>query len=128
MNTPEWLKPGLYGGLIGAVFVSIAGFSWGGWVTGGTANEMAMTMSHSKVVASMVPVCLNMARVDPARVESMEKIRTASPYQRPNAVMTAGWATMPGTEAPDRDIAVACLAALEVDRSPERPEDTVDEG
>jgi hypothetical protein len=42
--------------------------------------------------------------------------------------MAAGWATMPGTDAPDRDIAQACLAALDVDRSPERAESAVDEG
>jgi len=28
--------------------------------------------------------------------------------------MAAGWATVPGTDAPDRDIAQACLAALEL--------------
>jgi len=29
MNTPEWLKPGIYGALIGAVFVGVVGFTWG---------------------------------------------------------------------------------------------------
>ena len=33
MQTPEWLKPGLYGAVCGAVAVAIAGFTWGGWVT-----------------------------------------------------------------------------------------------
>ena len=28
MNTPEWLKPGIYGALIGAAFVGVVGFSW----------------------------------------------------------------------------------------------------
>jgi hypothetical protein len=42
MTTPEWLRPGIYGALIGAAFVSIAGFTWGGWVTGGTARDSAM--------------------------------------------------------------------------------------
>jgi hypothetical protein len=62
MNTPEWLKPGIYGAVIGAVFVGVVGFTWGGWVTGGTANDRAMAMSRDDVVASMVPVCLDMAR------------------------------------------------------------------
>ncbi|EDZ46910.1 hypothetical protein [Leisingera daeponensis] len=128
MKTPEWLKPGIYGALIGAVFVGVVGFTWGGWVTGGTANDRAMAMSRDDVVASMVPVCLDMARSDPARAATLATIRTASTYQRRDALMAAGWATMPGTDAPDRDIAQACLAALDVDRSPERAESAVDEG
>ncbi|MFC4668944.1 hypothetical protein ACFO5X_10300 [Seohaeicola nanhaiensis] len=114
MNTPEWLKPGLYGAVIGAVFVGIVGFAWGGWVTGGTAHDRAMAMSHDNVVSAMVPVCLDMARSDPAQAEKLETIRAASTYKKRDAVMAAGWATVPGTDAPDRDIAQACLAALEL--------------
>lgn len=131
MNTPEWLRPGIYGALIGAAVVGIAGFQWGGWVTGGTAQERAMTMSHDDVVTAMVPVCLNMARTDPDREAKIALIRDASTYQRRDALMDAGWATMPGTEDPDRDIAQACLASLDVDSVPEMdeaPEPTVDEG
>ena len=128
MNTPEWLKPGIYGAVIGAVFVGVVGFTWGGWVTGGTANERAIAMSRDDVVASMVPVCLDMARSDPARTEKLETIRAASTYQRRDALMAAGWSTMPGSDAPNRDTAQACLAALDVDALPERPESPVDEG
>ncbi|MFQ1702901.1 hypothetical protein ACJ5NV_20180 [Loktanella agnita] len=128
MNTPEWLKPGIYGTLIGAAFVGIVGFSWGGWVTDDTSNDRAMAMSHDKVVASMVPVCLDMARSDPSRADKLEAIRAASTFQRRDTLITAGWATMPGTDAPNQDIAQACLAALDVDGSSVRPESVVDEG
>lgn len=114
MKTPEWLKPGIYGALIGAVCVGIVGFTWGGWVTGGTANARAMAMSRNDVVASMVPVCLNLARADPALADKLATIRATSTYRQRDAVMAAGWATVPGIEAPDRDIAQACLAALEL--------------
>ncbi|RBW60426.1 hypothetical protein [Ruegeria sp. A3M17] len=112
MNTPEWLKPGLYGAVIGAVLVSIAGFSWGGWVTGRTSNDRSVAMAREHVATALVPVCLDMARSDPERA----------------AKMAAGWVTIPGTETPNRDIAQACLAALDVNKSPERPENTINEG
>jgi hypothetical protein len=128
MNTPEWLKPGLYGAAIGAVFVGVVGFTWGGWVTSGTSSDRAIAMSRDNVVASMVPICLDLARLDPGRAEKMVAIRAASSQQRRNALMTAGWATMPGSDAPDRDIAQACLAALDVDGSPDGAESTLDEG
>ena len=124
MTTPEWLKPGIYGAVIGAAFVGVVGFTWGGWVTGGTARDRAMTMSRDDVTASMVPVCLAKAEADPARADKLETIRAASTYQRRDAVMAAGWATMPGTDAANRDIAQACLAALDVDALPDSTEST----
>lgn len=128
MNTPEWLKPGIYGAAIGAAVVGIVGFTWGGWVTGGTAHDRAMTMSRDGVVTAMVPVCLDMALTDPDRMTKLAAIRDASTYQRRDALMEAGWATVPGAESPDRDIAKACLASLDVDALPEPPKTTVDEG
>ncbi|WP_372892973.1 hypothetical protein [Rhodosalinus sp.] len=113
MTTPDWLKPGIYGAVMGAVFVGVVGFTWGGWVTGGTATDRAMAMSHDEVVASMVPVCLDMARSDPARADKLATIRAAASYRQRSALMDAGWATVPGRDAPDRDIAQACLAALD---------------
>ena len=85
-------------------------------------------MSRTEVVASTVPVCLDMAKSESAQADKLATIRAASTYQRRDALMTAGWATMQGTDAPKRDIAQACLATLDIDRSPVRPESAVDEG
>lgn len=128
MNTPEWLKPGLYGAAIGAALIAVVGFSWGGWVTGSTANDRAMAMARDDVVASMVPVCLDISGTDPERASKLETIRAATSYRRRDALMDAGWATVPGSDGPNRDIAQACLAALDVDAMPEPAESTVDEG
>ncbi|TMV70022.1 hypothetical protein FGG78_30470 [Thioclava sp. BHET1] len=114
MKTPEWLKPGIYGAVIGAISVGIVGFTWGGWVTGATSSDRANTIARDGVVAAMVPVCLEKARIDPERAAKLEKIRAASTYQRRDALMATGWATVPGADAPDRDIAEGCLAKLEL--------------
>nr|WP_309504468.1 hypothetical protein [uncultured Roseovarius sp.] len=114
MTTPEWLKPGIYGAVIGAVFVGIVGFSWGGWMTGGGANKMASDMSHDNVITALVPICLDVSRADPDRIGQLATIRAAATYKRREALMDTGWATVPGSDAPDRDLAEACLAALEI--------------
>ena len=101
MNTPEWLKPGLYGAVIGAVLVSVAGFSWGGWVTDRTSNDRSVAMAREHVVTALVPVCLDMARSDPERAAKMAAIRAASTFRQREALMAAGWATVPGTETPE---------------------------
>ena len=115
MNTPEWLKPSIYGSVIGAIFVAFAGFSWGGWMTSGGANKMAETMADDDVIAALVPICLDLARTDSERVAKLAIISDAASYKRNDAVMDAGWATMPGSEVPNRDLAWACLEALEID-------------
>ena len=58
MNTPEWLKPGVYGALIGAAFVGIVGFSWGGWVTDGgvvTLTRRACKLACRSLIKRRLP-------------------------------------------------------------------------
>ena len=117
MTTPEWLKPGIYGALLGAALVGIGGFSWGGWMTRGGAEELATSMAEDEVIAALVPVCLEISRTDPNRVVQMAAIREASAFQRRNVVMDAGWATVPGADAPSRELALACIEGLDLDAS-----------
>jgi hypothetical protein len=117
MTYSEWTKPGVYGALVGAVAVSILGFTWGGWTTAGGAQEMADSFAAEQVTLAMVPVCLGLSETDADRVEILATLRETSNFQRRNAMMETGWATLPGTEAPSRDLADACLAGLELDGS-----------
>lgn len=114
MNTPEWLKPGIYGAVIGAVVISIAGFSWGGWMTGGGATKMASAAAHDGVIAALVPICLDRSRTDPDRLAKLATIQAASTSQRRDALMQTGWATMPGNDTLNRDLAQACVTGLEL--------------
>ena len=112
MNAPEWLKPALYGAAVGAVALAIAGFSWGGWVTGGTADKMAAEQARHEVVAALVPICLEQSKQDPQLTETLARLEAASSYKRSGMLMEAGWATMPGSEDPNRAVASACMEKL----------------
>lgn len=115
MTTPEWLKPGIVGAIVGAALVGVVGFSWGGWVTGGSADRMASALSEENVIAALVPFCVDRSRSDVDRVAKLATIREAATYQRRDAVMTTGWATVPGSDGPNRDLAAACVTALDLD-------------
>ena len=115
MTAPEWLKPGVYGAVMGAIAVMVVGFAWGGWMTGGGANEMAADRAHDEVIAALVPICLQISQNDPDRVTKMATITEATTYQRRDAVMAAGWATVPGAEAANRDLAQACIEVLDLE-------------
>ncbi len=112
MKTPEWLRPGLYGGLLGAVALAIVGFSWGGWVTGGTANLQASERSETAVVAALASICVDQSKRDPMIAERIAALKAASSYSRAEMVMKNGWATMPGTKEPNRQVASACGDAI----------------
>ena len=56
MLKTEIIKPVLMGAVGGAVALAIVGFSWGGWVTGGTAETMANKQAKSAMVAALAPM------------------------------------------------------------------------
>lgn len=112
MNIPEWLKPALYGAAVGATALAIVGFSWGGWMTGGSADRMAAEMARHQTVAALVPICIEQSKQDPKLSETLAQLEAASNYKRSDMVMAAGWATMPGSEDPNRSVASACMEQL----------------
>jgi hypothetical protein len=114
MNTPEWLIPGLVGAAVGVVGFAAVGFAFAGWTTPRQADRMAQTMAADRVMAMMVPVCVERARADSGRAMHLATIGQATGTGRRDALMATGWATMPGNSSPDRALADACLTALDL--------------
>jgi hypothetical protein len=112
MNIPEWLKPGIKGAAVGAAALAIVGFTLGGWVTGGTAKEMAADQAKLEVIAALVPICIQQSSLDPQAVATLALLKEASSYQRNDMLMKAGWATMPGSSEPNRNVAKECIKVL----------------
>jgi alpha/beta superfamily hydrolase len=108
MQAPEWLKPGLYGAACGAVALAVIGFSWGGWVTGGTARTMAADQSKAEVVTALSLICIDQSKRDPQLDERVAAIKTASSWNRGDLVLKNGWATMPGTAEGNSQVAKDC--------------------
>ena len=98
-----------------AVATMIVGFSWGGWVTGGTSRTMATTAGDVArgELASVICVEKFKAAADSA-VKLVEFNAITDTYKRRQFVETGGWATMPGQTSPDRRAAEGCALALAV--------------
>lgn len=109
MNIPTWTKPALYGAASGAVALAIVGFSWGGWVTTGSAQAMANKQSVADIASALTPYCVERSKSDSA---AMAEFTAASSTGRRAIVEKAGWATPLGTEKPSRELAQACMLAL----------------
>jgi dienelactone hydrolase len=115
LKTPKWFEPGVYGAGVGAVALAIVGFSVGGWVTSSTAQKMVSDQVRVELTAAFVPICVERSKRDPEFEATVAKMKSTTSYNRSDVVMAAGWATMPGTDEPNRDVARACVDELGVE-------------
>jgi hypothetical protein len=112
MRVPQWLKPGLWGVVGGAVGIMLIGFAWWGWVLGSTAEQTASERASAAVTAVLVPICVEgfMKQADaPARLAEFQK--TAS-WRQSRFVEEGGWATAPGSNTPNAAVAGVCAKQL----------------
>ena len=99
--------------VLGAIVLTmIVGFNWGGWVTGGTAQSMGAAMAQDAVVQRLAPICVLQFNQDPDRAQKLIGFNEARAYQRDDYVKEQGWATMPGEDQPDSQVADACAKLI----------------
>ena len=110
---PQWIKPAVWGAVAGSLITMIIGFSYGGWITTGTAGRLAQQQADTAVTTALVPLCIAQSKADRTVLKKMGELRAlTSPYDQRDFVTKTGWATMPGSPDPNRDVAEACAAAL----------------
>jgi hypothetical protein len=112
LKSLTWVQPALYGAACGAIAVSLVGFQWGGWVTGGTAKSMASAQAQTTLVSVLTPLCLDLARSDPEFSDKIIGLKKASAYSRSDFVVAAGWGTKLGTDDINRSVARTCADTL----------------
>lgn len=108
VNTIPWIQ----GAVVGAVAVMVIGFTWGGWVTGGTASKQAAEASRAGTVNALTSVCADRFRAQPDATTKLKELSQVSTWERGDTVGKSGFATMPGQKSPDRDVSNACAESL----------------
>ena len=109
MQVPASVKPAIWGAIGGAIAAMIIGFVWGGWVTGGTAEEMAVASGEDATVLALTPLCVAKAEQQPEQVVLLKK--EGSAYGRGMFVTKAGWVASVN-EKYRSDVASACASTL----------------
>ena len=108
----EKITLGLWGAAGGAIILATIGFAWGGWVTGGTAQEMAEEMAEVAVVSRLAPICVEQFKQDPAKNQKLEDLKKVRSWERDEYVEKQGWATMLGEKKPDSKVAERCAELI----------------
>ena len=98
---------------VGAIATMVVGFYWGGWVTGGTANKLAEQRADSAVVAVLTPICVEKFRQNGDAVANLVALKQiTSNWDQRKFIEKGGWATRPGADSPDYQLASACVEKL----------------
>ncbi len=111
---PEWVKPGVWGGIVGAVVIAIIGFSASWVVTSGTANEQAERRAQQAVIAAMTPFCVAQFKkvAEEEQVTHLAALQKEDYWKQGDYIEKQGWATMPGSKKPNNKVADACAEEL----------------
>ena len=108
----EKIKSFFWNAIVGAILISIVGFSWLGWVTGGTAQQEAKQSAKKSVNDRLAKICVYQFDNDPEKDLKLKELKEKSSYERDDYVIKHGWATMPGEEEPDHGVAEKCAELL----------------
>lgn len=107
-----WLKPAVWGVVVGAVATMILGFSWMGWVLGGTAERMAADRANSAVIVALTPSCVARFMSQPNAVVKLAEFQKIDSWKQRQFVEEGGWATPRGDKSAHSGLANACAEEL----------------
>jgi hypothetical protein len=100
-----YIKPFVWGMAVGSVVLLIVIFSAGWVVTSGSAEATAKVMAADAVLARLAPIAVAQFMQDPNREELLKELKEVQSWKRGDYVKEQGWATMPGEEKPDSNVA-----------------------
>src|SRR3981081_2862850 len=109
MKIHPGVKPAVWGAVAGAVAFAVVGFSQLGWTLGSTAEKMATPGAAAAVVAALAPICVEKFQQQTDAVAKLVAFnKVSSSCDRRSLIEKGGWATMPGSDAPNSAVARAC--------------------
>jgi len=108
-STSTNLRTGGVGAIIGAVIITIIGFSFGGWVTSSTANEM----SEEAVLANRSTICVAQFMGAKDFKAQLKVIEDTESWDRHRRVEAGGWDKMPGEKESAAYVSQACARGIE---------------
>jgi hypothetical protein len=79
-----------------------------GWMTPGSAEKKAAERTDAAMLEVLAPICVEMFNQDSESEAKLKALKEESPWNRANYVVKQGWATMPGSDTPEKRIAQAC--------------------
>jgi hypothetical protein len=95
-----------------AVATMIVGFSWGGWVTGGTAQQNAAKAATEARAELAANICVDRFGKGPDAAGKLVALKATDSWKRRQFLEEGGWVTLPGLDKPIDGAAALCAESL----------------
>jgi hypothetical protein len=95
-----------------AVLTMFLGFTWGGWVTGGTAAQMAEEAAQNSAAKLAAAVCVERFVNAPDAAAQLAALKETSRWKQRSFVDDGMWTTLAGMDVPVDGAAELCAAQL----------------
>ncbi len=79
-----------------------------GWITAGSAEKKAAERADAAVLDVLAPICVENFNQDSESEAKLKALKGKSNWTKADYVEKQGWATMPGSDTPEKRIAQAC--------------------
>jgi hypothetical protein len=90
----------------------IVGFTWGGWVTEGTANQRAARAATDARAQLAANVCVDRFGKGADATTQLASLKGTSSWSQDRFIEDGGWVTLPGGTAPVTGAAALCARRL----------------
>ena len=100
------------------VATMIIGFSWGGWVTGGTAGKMAAEAVAGARAELAASVCVDRFSKGADATAQLASLKGTDSWKRDDFMEKGGWVTLAGATTPISGAASLCARHLIDAKSP----------
>ena len=90
----------------------VVGFTWGGWVTGGTARSMAAAAATSGRDGLVAAICVDRFQAGRDAHGQLAALKELQGWNRGAFIEKGGWATMPDNAKPTSTAARLCADQL----------------
>ena len=90
----------------------IVGFTWGGWVTGGTAAKMTATAAEGARAQFAAVECVDRFEKAPDASTQLASLKKTGAWNRDDFIKKGGWVTLPGMKEPVSGAANICVQQL----------------
>ncbi len=97
---------------MGAIGVIVVGFTWGGWVTGGTARSMAQAAATSGRDELVAAICVDRFQAGRDAHGQLAALKELQAWNRGAFIEKGGWATMPDNAKPTNTATRLCADQL----------------
>ena len=112
MKLPAQTETMVWSAVAGAVFLSIVGFSFGGWQTSKQSLSLGDARANQAVAKAIAPVCAEMFKRDSNYKNNLSELKKVDDWSRSTFIEKGGWGKMPGGAALDSDTGKACATLL----------------